>query len=576
MNFKYKLLLFIIISYSTSIYSQNSIKCLDNKGLLFEQIEFFYEGKSLGNFSTEEHWKNIQNSIPYLSKLNFKKTLFLDSSCDQKWLLLPLIRYPHHWIWDGVNLGQRTYESILFLTPGSHTLEIEIDNRTMGSNQTKGGIRSKFEYFDQVSLVNFYIRRIFTFVIESFVLSFIGIFFLFFFLQRKKDRGPLYLSLFCFVVSIYALVTSPFIYTLFPFINYSYKFKMEASLEFFFHLVHIYLMQSFFPSVFTRIWIVLFNILVYSIVLIFLFLPEPQMSIFYKYSLILHPILGSLVVFRMAKALVKKLPFSRIVFLGLFILLPSIFQDSWSGFSTEVELIPYTFPIALLFLILVHSLLLAKKFAIAEREANLKWELQEELALEKKERKEEKESIVRKLHDELGADLDLLLQSISTKDKPFIVSKIKDFLVRFKSLVLTVRASASEEVPLLSTIHSHLERLKNLDRYTINFESNIQDEFLTFWQKENLLAIFYEVVTNLNKYDKFTHLRIVLNQKHEKIVFFLSSNGKGFSEKEILSKMGHGIGLESIRVRTKAIQGKKRQLQFHGGSAFLLVFPLNR
>ncbi len=567
---------FIILSFSIS--AREVADCVETKGSLFSDITYIWNGKVLGEFNSEEHWANVQSQIPYEAKVDFLKELTLQDNCQGKWLLLPLIRYPHRWIWDDRNLGEIRSESIVYLTPGPHTLKLEIDNRKLGSNQTKGGIRSKFLYYNQIQLVKYFIQKVLSFVIESFVLLFIGIFFLFFFSQRKKDKAPLYLAFFCFIVSIYSAITSVFVYSLFPFISYTIKFRLEASLEISFHLIHGLLMYSFFPSVFGKIWLRILLIPTILLVSFFILAPEPEMSILYKHALILHPILGTIVLVRMVKALTLKLQFAKPVFMGLLILLPSIFQDSWAGYSTSIELIPYTFPIALLFLILLHSLLLAKKFALAEQEAEQKLKFQEELQREKKERKNEKESIVRKLHDELGSDLDLLLESSKSKDKEFMVQRIQNFLIRFRALVLTVRSSANEKRDVLESMQSHIQRLQALGKYTVEFETNLEKGCLDIWQREHLLAIFYEVIANLNKHDKISVMKVRLVQRKQAIYFSISSNGKGFSDQDILSaqiKNSSGIGLESIQSRVSTLHGKKRQMRLTQGGYFFLRFPLN-
>ncbi len=572
------LLIFTLLCASSNLGAQKITGCLDPEGTLFSDITYIWNGKVLGEFSTEEHWANIKKEIPYEAKVDFLKELHLGEDCQGKWLLLPLIRYPHRWTWDSEDLGEIRSESLVYLTPGSHTLKLVIDNRKLGSYQAKGGIRSKFIYYNQFELIKYFTKKVFSFVIEFFVLLFIGIFFLFFFTQRRKDKAPLFLACFCFAVSIYSAITSVFVYSFFPFINYTIKFRMEASLEISFHLIHAFLMYSFFPSVFGKIWIRVLLIPTVLLISFFLIAPEPEMSIFYKYALVLHPILGTIVLTRMLKALILRLPFATPVFMGLLILTPSIFQDSWSGFSTNIELIPYTFPIALLFLILLHSLLLAKKFSLAEQEAEQKVKFQEELQKEKNDRKLEKESIVRKLHDELGSDLDLLLESSQDNDKDFMVRKIQSFLVRFRALVLTVRSSTNEERNVLKSMRSHIQRLIALGKYSVEFETNLEKDCFDIWQKEHLLALFYEVIANINKHDKISKMKIRLIRKKESIYFSVVSDGRGFSEKEIratLLKNASGLGLESIHSRVQTLHGKKRQMRFEHGGFFFLKFPLN-
>jgi signal transduction histidine kinase len=572
------LFLFLFLFAYSNLGAQEVTSCTDTQGSLFSEITYIWNGKVLGEFSTEEHWASVQNQIPYEAKVDFSKELHLGSNCQGKWLVLPLIRYPHHWIWDNQDLGEIRSESVVYLTPGAHTLKLTIDNRKLGSNQTKAGIRSKFFYFNQFELIKYFTKKVFSFVIESFVLLFIGIFFLFFFIQRRKDKAPLFLACFCFSVSIYSAITSVFVYSFFPFISYTIKFRLEASLEILFHLIHGYLMFSFFPSVFEKIWLRVLWMPTILLISFFLIAPEPSMSIFYKYSLILHPILGTIVLIRMFKALTLRLLFAKPVFMGLLILIPSIFQDSWSGFSTNIELLPYTFPIALLFLILLHSLLLAKKFSLAEQEAEQKSMIQEQLQKEKRDRKNEKETIVRKLHDELGSDLDLVLQSSQNNDKEFMIKKIQSFLVRFKALVLTVRSSSNDERNVLESMRSHIKRLEALGKYSVEFETNLDKDCLDIWQKEHLLAIFYEVITNINKYDKITKMKIRLIQRKDSLYFSLFTDGKGFSEKDIaeaLLKNSSGLGLENIQYRVITLHGKKRQMRLANGGFFFLEFPLN-
>lgn len=231
----------------------------------------------------------------------------------------------------------------------------------------------------------------------------------------------------------------------------------------------------------------------------------------------------------------------------------------------------------------VHDITQRKKI---EEELQKSLEQQQQLSKHIEEvRENERLSISRELHDDLGQaltavkiDLEIIRQQ--TTDE---VSKEK--LLNVKSLVgNTIRSVQRITSQLRPEIIDDLGLEAAIDWYTKDFSQRYEIEvFLDIESgilisKDEALPLFrilQESLTNIARHAKATHIEISLKLQGDSIQFMVTDNGVGISEEEINSKKSFGI--MSMKERTASLGGTfsiSRSAEF--GSKILILFPMNK
>lgn len=178
----------------------------------------------------------------------------------------------------------------------------------------------------------------------------------------------------------------------------------------------------------------------------------------------------------------------------------------------------------------------------------------------------EKERIARDVHDTLGQNLTsavLQLQNIKNTlkaDHTEILESIEIALKCVNEAISESRGISRSLMPqtvqkfgLASGIESILMLLNNK---TIDFEFDNQIEFMRFEaQKElALFRIAQESINNILKYSRAKNAKITLKNEANVLIMQIEDNGIGFDLNAAENQKG--IGIESIRTRTKAIGAK--------------------
>ncbi len=178
-------------------------------------------------------------------------------------------------------------------------------------------------------------------------------------------------------------------------------------------------------------------------------------------------------------------------------------------------------------------------------------------------RENERKSISRELHDDLGQaltavkiDLGIILQSVTD---PRVVIKINKVSALVGETIKTVQRLTSQLRP---EIIDDLGLEAAIEWYTKEFSlRNGVDVFLYIDSEHDispnysliLFRIMQESLTNIARHSKASRVEIGMNKDNESINFMIADNGIGITEDEIKSKKSFGI--ISMKERAASLGG---------------------
>ncbi|MGK2862920.1 MAG: PAS domain S-box protein, partial [Chitinophagaceae bacterium] len=182
-------------------------------------------------------------------------------------------------------------------------------------------------------------------------------------------------------------------------------------------------------------------------------------------------------------------------------------------------------------------------------------------------REEERISIAREIHDELGQqlaiikmDIDWLNREIEDK-KENVQKKLKGLLGIIDNTVKTVRKISSELRPmalddlgLLSALDWHCHEFEERSGIKTKFSSEIEEIKLPDKIATGLFRIFQESLTNISRHAKATLVNVSLKKDKNYLSLSIIDNGKGF----VLdcNENKKTLGILGMRERTSIMDGK--------------------
>lgn len=210
------------------------------------------------------------------------------------------------------------------------------------------------------------------------------------------------------------------------------------------------------------------------------------------------------------------------------------------------------------------------------------------LALEKIESQnklqEQRLSISRDLHDNIGAQLSFIVSAIDTI-KYYVADKneqltgrlnnigtfAKETIQELRDTIWAMNKSGITTEDLQSRIANFIEKAKHSYpniRISLVMDKNIPDDkSFTGLQGLNIFRIVQEATNNALKYAEANQINIYINQTDDGIHFLIKDNGKGFVENEI--EPGNGL----LNMRKRALElGDELALNSTAGSGTSVSF----
>jgi signal transduction histidine kinase len=172
-------------------------------------------------------------------------------------------------------------------------------------------------------------------------------------------------------------------------------------------------------------------------------------------------------------------------------------------------------------------------------------------------REEERKSIAREIHDELGQVLTALKIDLSLFTKLFestpprltviqeeieVMKKLVDkSLDTVNKIVQELRPSTLKQLGLINEIKSQANMLSSKSNIAIDVYSEVLTIKLSLEKKIEIYRIMQEALTNVLRHAKASHVAIYIKEDFTKYIFEVSDNGVGIKEKDLLSQTSFGI-----------------------------------
>ncbi|HUO77060.1 MAG TPA: PAS domain S-box protein [Thermodesulfovibrionales bacterium] len=181
-------------------------------------------------------------------------------------------------------------------------------------------------------------------------------------------------------------------------------------------------------------------------------------------------------------------------------------------------------------------------------------------------REEERTTIAREIHDELGQVLTALKMDLSWLDKKHrgdksLAERTKSMLSLVDSTIQTVKRISSELRPgvldhlgLAAAIEWQAKEFEKHTGIACDVSVDPDDIVLDRHHSTTIFRIFQEALTNVARHAHATKVRISLHEKAEGIALHVEDDGRGIKKKQLNSPQS--FGLIGIRERVHFLNGE--------------------
>jgi signal transduction histidine kinase len=202
-------------------------------------------------------------------------------------------------------------------------------------------------------------------------------------------------------------------------------------------------------------------------------------------------------------------------------------------------------------------------------------------------REQERTSISREIHDELGQVLTALKMDIfwlgnKYKDHEPVLEKTKSMIKLIDSTIKTVKRISSELRPvvlddlgLVAAIEWKAEEFQKRTGIECEVHFDPEDIILDRAVSTTIFRIFQEAMTNVIRHAKATKVAVRLEEKGGQIVLTVNDNGRGVTDSE--KNDPRSFGLIGIRERIHFFGGEVRITGTRNkGTSLVIMIPIEK
>ncbi len=201
-------------------------------------------------------------------------------------------------------------------------------------------------------------------------------------------------------------------------------------------------------------------------------------------------------------------------------------------------------------------------------------------------REEERTSIAREIHDELGQQLTVLKMDVAWLSKKIndkndaVKEKLMDLMSLLDNTVQSVRRISSELRPgilddlgLAAAIEWHLNEFEKRSGIKTHFIYPEEERQLPGPIKTNLYRILQESLTNVARHAQAKEVKVNLVQQYRQITLNIKDDGVGFDQEQVSKK--RTLGILGMKERA-AMMGGRYEIQSKPGkgTTISVVIPL--
>jgi signal transduction histidine kinase len=176
---------------------------------------------------------------------------------------------------------------------------------------------------------------------------------------------------------------------------------------------------------------------------------------------------------------------------------------------------------------------------------------------------EERRSIARDLHDEMGQvvtamtlDLQRAAAAAASEKKNDLIGRAllgaQRLLDTIHEIAGRVRPSLLDDLGLKDAVQSFLSDYEHRTGIAVRAELNFEPGALPANVSENIYRIMQEALTNVTKHSRATAVTVAVSVSHNRIMLVLNDNGVGFIPAKV---DGNRFGLLGMRERAELLNG---------------------
>jgi PAS domain S-box-containing protein len=187
-------------------------------------------------------------------------------------------------------------------------------------------------------------------------------------------------------------------------------------------------------------------------------------------------------------------------------------------------------------------------------------------------REEERTTLSREIHDELGSSLtglkmDLMLIKRNIHDNPdeqtiaYIMENITSMsklidttIVKIRQIVTELRPEILDELGLVEAIRWYAGEFQKRTEVPVQLTIFPRSFNIGKMQSTELFRIFQEVLTNISRHSQASKVMVFLKKENNQCTLRIKDNGIGIRDEDIARK--NSFGLMGMRERTSLMNGK--------------------
>ncbi len=203
-------------------------------------------------------------------------------------------------------------------------------------------------------------------------------------------------------------------------------------------------------------------------------------------------------------------------------------------------------------------------------------------------REEERTSIAREIHDELGQQLTVFkinlawLQSLPKEEDVERENLTTEMLALTESMIHSIRRIAHdlrppalEDLGLAEALRIYSDEFEIRSGVSIHFFTELDMLELSLDTSKALYRIYQESLTNIARYANAGQVEASLDLEDDNIILSISDNGVGFNVEELIHKKT--LGIIGMRERAVMIGGQFKIIsQPNKGTTVLVTIPLEQ
>ena len=203
-------------------------------------------------------------------------------------------------------------------------------------------------------------------------------------------------------------------------------------------------------------------------------------------------------------------------------------------------------------------------------------------------REQERTSIAREIHDDLGQsltalkmDLSWMRKRVSEDQQPLIgkmqsMSELVDMTIgTVKRIITDLRPGLLDDLGLEAAVEWQVEEFEKRTGIKCKARLDIEEHILDPERSTAIFRILQETLTNVLRHSKATEISISLTERDGQVVLVASDNGKGITKKQI-SQPG-SFGLMGIQERAHVFGGNMEIVGVRGkGTTVTVSIPIER